>query len=577
MHLGSPRLRGAVPLLLLSSLVCIAAPSTAADLWQSQGSTVYASSGDELLPSIVSDGAGGFIAAWEDGRSSTSHDIYAQRMDAMGNPLWGPDGIPICTVNYMQSDVRVISDGAGGAIIAWQDLRIPAAGLYVQHVTSEGVPTWRVNGVMAAPITCLASYYTITTDGSGGVLLTWQKCTEFTGFDIGAQRVSATGVVRWGANGLPVCNMINNQTSPGIALLDDGTGDCVVAWTDNRSGIAADWNIYAQRISAAGSELWTNNGVPVAINVIASTEAPVQVCGDGADGAIVTWQDLGIGTYKVWTQRLNALGLGQWQANGRRMALSLGPQNYPVTISDGAGGILCAWYDQRNELSGDIYAQRVSNAGALLWDTLGVAVSIAPGQQFLPSIFRDVQGGMVIAWQDTRAELTADIYAQRLLVSNGAAQWTANGAALSVESNEQVGPSAATDGQGGLFCAWQDYRSGSSYDIYAIHAPSTAVGVSDVVRANERLRAVPSVVDRRTGAAPSFTARGVAAGDAEIRILDASGRSVRSERFGVSAAGDVQWRWDGRTSAGDDAPAGLYTVSLSAGRSEQHTSVIVLR
>jgi hypothetical protein len=81
----------------------------------------------EASPEAVSDGSGGIIVAWVDGRAGfcdegfqANCDIYAQRIDSTGNLLWNPSGIPIATAsgNHGFSGIAIASDGAGGAIIA---------------------------------------------------------------------------------------------------------------------------------------------------------------------------------------------------------------------------------------------------------------------------------------------------------------------------------------------------------------------------------------------------------------------------------------------------------------------------
>ncbi len=77
---------------------------------------------EQLNPVVIPDGSGGTIIAWEDTRGGTQ-DIYAQRVSAAGITLWTADGLPICTATNEQARPVLISDGSGGAIIAWQDVR----------------------------------------------------------------------------------------------------------------------------------------------------------------------------------------------------------------------------------------------------------------------------------------------------------------------------------------------------------------------------------------------------------------------------------------------------------------------
>src|SRR4030042_5337905 len=92
--------------------------------WTPNGTVVCIAPGFQNVPQIVSDGVGGAIIAWFDNRTGTDIDIYAQHLNSAGVAQWGGDyGIPICKELHDQSDVKVISDGVGGAIIVWQDYR----------------------------------------------------------------------------------------------------------------------------------------------------------------------------------------------------------------------------------------------------------------------------------------------------------------------------------------------------------------------------------------------------------------------------------------------------------------------
>ena len=50
-----------------------------------------------MFPTIISDGSGGAIIAWMDSRSGAHCDIYAQRINASGVVQWTADGVAIST------------------------------------------------------------------------------------------------------------------------------------------------------------------------------------------------------------------------------------------------------------------------------------------------------------------------------------------------------------------------------------------------------------------------------------------------------------------------------------------------
>ena len=112
------------------------------------------------LPQVVSDGAGGAIVTWEDSRSgSTDYDVYARRVDASGTPLWATGGVSLCSAAENQWDPRIISDGSGGAIVAWRDFRSGNWDVYAQRVGAEGsIPTGVAYKPFAAALALTPNY-----------------------------------------------------------------------------------------------------------------------------------------------------------------------------------------------------------------------------------------------------------------------------------------------------------------------------------------------------------------------------------------------------------------------------------
>ncbi len=145
-------------LLLASSLLVVACPRPARADWPPGGVPATTSTASQTGPAAAADGAGGIILAWQDLRSDGG-DIYAQRLTPLGTPTegWPAGGLPVCTASGAQSAAAIVADGRGGAFVAWQDKRSgPYPDLYVQHVLGNGTvdPAWPTNG---APL-CTAAY-----------------------------------------------------------------------------------------------------------------------------------------------------------------------------------------------------------------------------------------------------------------------------------------------------------------------------------------------------------------------------------------------------------------------------------
>ena len=70
----------------------------------------------------------------------------------------------------------------------------------------------------------------------------------------------------------------------------------------------------------------------------------------------------------------------------------------------------------------------------------------------------DSFGGATIAWEDFRSGVHYDVYAQRI-TARGTAAWGANGVGLCTLTGDQASPKVLSDGQGGAFVVWTDDRN----------------------------------------------------------------------------------------------------------------------
>ena len=214
---------------------------------------------EQTYPTIASDGAGGAIITWIDGRSGDD-DIYAQRIDAAGVVQWTAGGVVISTAAYQQRFPTIVSDGAGGAIITWQDLRSGTSyDIYAQRINGAGATQWTADGVAISTAANGQYLPTIVSDGAGGAIVAWYDSRSGASYDIYARRINGAGATQWTANGVAISTAANDQVYPTIA--SDGAGGAIITWQDLRSG--TNWDIYAQRVNSAGAVQWTAGGVAI--------------------------------------------------------------------------------------------------------------------------------------------------------------------------------------------------------------------------------------------------------------------------------------------------------------------------
>jgi hypothetical protein len=414
---------------------------------------------NQMAPSAVSNGAGGSLLAWADLRSGDM-DIFVQETNSFGVPQWTTDGIPVCKVNGFQQFPKVVADGVGGAIVVWQDLRGPDQDLYAQRVNGNGSIVWTAGGVPVCGAAGVQELPQIVADGLGGAVIAWVD-HRGADADVYVQHLDASGNATWAADGVALCSATGDQTE--LSLSSDGWGGAIALWKDKRTTAT---DIFGQRVNSAGVPQWTPNGAPVCA-AGNDQQSPIGVS-DGAGGVIAAWADHRGADWDVYTQRLDGTGTPAWTLDGIGASTAAGDQTAPKICGDGGGGAILAWEDRRGANS-DIYAQRVNVSGSPVWAANGAAVCNASNDQVSPAITADDIGGALISWSDGRTPANGtDVYAQRVSGA-GASAWAANGVVLCDTLGNQETPAVVYDGEGGVIVAWRDFRPGTNSDVYSQH------------------------------------------------------------------------------------------------------------
>ena len=90
------------------------------------------------------DGYGGeFWVTWNENRDYPGHyDVYLQKLDANGQPLWSQDVKVGQALGQDQYQPVVTVDPSGDSVVAWVDRRNVSSDLFAQRFSPSGQPTW---------------------------------------------------------------------------------------------------------------------------------------------------------------------------------------------------------------------------------------------------------------------------------------------------------------------------------------------------------------------------------------------------------------------------------------------------
>ena len=457
------RMRGSAVFGLLLLVMFLGGQAVA---WTPDGIPVCTASQDQRYPDLITDGLGGVIVTWQDYRSG-NRDVYAQRVNSLGEVQWLTNGVPVCVETNTQEDPMIISDGVNGCIITWEDGRGSDYNIYAQRVEHNGLYAWTANGVRICGASRGQYSPRIVSDGFGGAIIVWRDNRHFTSSrpDIYAQLVNPVGVIQWDQDGVPVCTADRSQEE--VQIASDGLGGAITTWQDDRFGISYD--IFAQRLSSSGAGRWTSNGI--SISAALRDQRYPAITSDGSGGAIIAWQDWRSGVeFDIYAQRVDSLGDTLWAFDGVPVCTAWENQTQPRIVSDGLSGAIILWQDYRENSLGDIYAQRINSTGMPEWTTDGIPLCSADSMQADPEIVSDGCGGAIITWTDYRNDTLGDIYAQQVSLA-GIVGWPSNGVPVCTAVGHQWGQAITGDGAHGAVVTWTHMRSGVG-DIYAQHVDS---------------------------------------------------------------------------------------------------------
>jgi hypothetical protein len=201
-------------------------------------------------PSCAADGSGGIFVAWSDGRdyptNSGTTDIYAQHILSNGQIAFEADGKSVCKATGNQSNPKIVTDGKGGAIIAWLDYRNYES-TYIQRIGKNSNLIFEENGI------CLLSKcgrFSILPDYGGGAFLIAIK-GGMSLENIFGRHLKDDGNFEWSIDfgGTTICSNMVTKSMPTIC--SDNENGIIVVWDDTRNG-AGNSNIFAQRVLSNG-------------------------------------------------------------------------------------------------------------------------------------------------------------------------------------------------------------------------------------------------------------------------------------------------------------------------------------
>jgi hypothetical protein len=363
---------------------------------------------EQAFAKITEDGCNGVIISYLDievtgdphNQIITSR-LRAQRVDSSGNFLWGPTGVRVTLSETNQGNQAIVSDGAGGCIVAWVELdTLPEPDQYhlrINRINSTGVRAWGDSGKFVwnygyqapgrspmvvdgrggcylrfgvsrlqrfdpqgntywpSPVQVPTSGLILRIDNAANVYLFGGKSLGIRNgqalFTINLQKVDTSGALQWDSLGVTL-DTLNTNLFLTYAFWTQSAYS-TIAWPQETGGV---WDLRTQIVRSNGSTVFEYGGIP--ISKIVSAKSIIKVLPSDSSTSIYVWFDERSfrGTY---AQRFNILGNSLWDTLD--VLVSLPELSYEKAVTDGYGGFIVA--GSRENFS--IRAQQVNKYGQL--------------------------------------------------------------------------------------------------------------------------------------------------------------------------------------------------------------------
>jgi hypothetical protein len=188
---------------LVHYLQRITVDGTSVTGWPTDGMVICDAPGVRDPIRMAPDGEGGALLCWADSRPSPTNEreIYVHRILNSGQPAlgWTVNGVRVSNdqgVELYESSPDVCADGFGGTYVTWErafDFESPA---YVQHLAADGqvAPDWPTFGVRVA-VTLGQFSPRVASDGAHGAIVAWDESQVGGRTGIFANRFGLTGPV----------------------------------------------------------------------------------------------------------------------------------------------------------------------------------------------------------------------------------------------------------------------------------------------------------------------------------------------------------------------------------------------
>ncbi|RJP77766.1 MAG: hypothetical protein C4524_07700, partial [Candidatus Zixiibacteriota bacterium] len=433
----------------------------------------------------------------------TEPGIWAQRLDSLGNRLWGDNARRISPIDG--SDFRACVDGQGGFYFTMREIANYSI-LRGQHLNADGYCQWADSGLALVVTTYPLMNPSPAPDGQGGFYLVWVDYRPPYSSNPGVfrQRFNALGQPLWSpATGIFLVQFSYNNNNP-FQVLPDGQNGILMHLIP--SGVGPNPLF---RIGSTGTVLWQNfwasyNGSALLV----AGEPGIFYLGykyfSNPNTQYLLARKVSVAGSSLWPDTPGLPGTLMMHRPDRYV------QHWNICPRDGQlYGVAVIEYGQFQNQQGWLAVQALDEQGAMRWTSEGITASILNGySQHIdyPQGFPDASGGLSTVSQYQyyhEPNDTKDLYAKHVNVGGALGGPFPLGVTLTPQSSPVIMPPqggsfsynlavADTDTVGGLIDLWITATLPSNIELEIIHREDLTMPAGGTLARSNLMQTVPA-------------------------------------------------------------------------------------
>lgn len=396
---------------------------------------------------------------------NNNYNMRLQYFDWVGNYLWSESGSMVSDHTSMSwlTDYDLTVDNYDNAILVFSDYRTSALKPYIYKISSNGDDVWGSDGLFlsssesdfeASPVCAVLS--------DNSVVTTWQRELPDR-IELPFQRIGSDGEYLWDMTGEVLASENEeNYTWPQIVAVEDSK--FIVVWCkDTGPYYAPIRHIYAQKFDQFFNQMWEED-VPITTAGGISAWTHPKVKSDGMGGVLVDWYDDRDedNIFEIWTQRVDGSGEIMFDENGLELTtLESNNHAYPhsVYLSE-SNQYAYAWTEfNSSQTQFGIYSQLITAQGELLWNDSGFELLPVNSINKEPIALRETDEGFIMIYSENFAENSLNNYIKALSIDTDGNEVWDSPTVISAVGSEKMHYNVSKIKYDQIVTTWQDNRT----------------------------------------------------------------------------------------------------------------------